>query len=351
MPEKKRIYYFDALRGLAIIGVVILHVSITAPTAFTEDHFLWWVTVSYKTIFSWAVLVFFMISGALLLSKQESISSIFTKRLPKLLIPFLFWNLVYAILDSIVNKDHTILFNLYRSLSGPIIYHFWFLYILIGLYIITPFLRVFLISAKRKDLEFFLLLSLITNSLIPFIEKFGNIEVGLHIPLVTGYVGYYMLGYYLNNYDISSSVKRLSYLLGLVSLPVILLSTYFLTSQTGQNNYFFLEPLSITVFFLTLAIFLLFKEMSFPKNNFIPRLASKIDINRVCFGIFFAHVAVLGILEGGKLGFKLNENITNPIFGVLINSFVILILCFSFFYTLELLKKNKYIAFISKLFY
>lgn len=343
----QRIGYFDALRIAAISAVVLLHVVITPPDSYINDMPLWWVTVVYKSLFIWAAPIFFMLSGALLLNKEEPSRVIYFKRLPKILLPFMFWNLVYIGFDLLQHPEHTFIGNLIRSISTPIIYHFWFMYVLIGLYIITPFIRPFVKKATQKELGGLIFLCFLISSILPFISKVTGVFVEFPLPYLQGYLGFYLLGYFLQKYPLTNRIKGLVYFLSILSVPVAIVLTYAFTSRIGVFDDSFLKSLSFPEIILPVAVFTFFQS----KRVELPEFTSRLDLGRICMGIFLSHVAILGILEGGKLGFSLTEKITYLPIGVLINTIVVLIISCIPFMVLEMLKKYRVIRTVGKLLY
>lgn len=344
---KERVGYFDALRVSAIIAVILLHVVITPPNSFIQDNQLWWVTVVYKAMFIWAAPIFFMLSGVLLLQKEEPSRVIYFKRLPKILLPFMFWNLIYIVFDIMQRPEHSFIGNVIHSISAPIIYHFWFIYVLIGLYVITPIIRPFVKKATYKELGGLIFLCFLVSSILPFFSKISGILVEFPLPYLQGYLGFYLLGYYLQKYPLSDRISGFIYCLCALIIPVTIALTYTFTSRSGVFDDSFLKSLSFPEILIPGALFSFFQS----KRLELPQFTSRFDIGRVCLGIFFSHVAILGILEGGKLGFSLTEKITYLPLGVLLNTLVVLIVSTAPFLILESLKKMKIISLLGKFMY
>lgn len=102
--NENRIFYLDQLRALAIIGVIGIHVS----PYFLETL----IGTSFLFISEFAIPIFLMISGILLLNKNYSISEFLKKRYPRIIIPFLFWGAVYIIFAILFQ-------NMFFQLSSP----------------------------------------------------------------------------------------------------------------------------------------------------------------------------------------------------------------------------------------
>src|SRR5690606_24478575 len=91
----------------------------------------------------------------------------------RIVLPFFAWSFLYLlwlIFYKQVPMSPLIALN-YFLFSG-MYYHFWFLYALIGLYMVIPILRIFVGNAKRSDMIYYAALWLIATAIIPLIKKF-----------------------------------------------------------------------------------------------------------------------------------------------------------------------------------
>ena len=149
--EKRHIWYIDVLRVISAVGVIYTHTAASglragvlgaAPYVTRGWHFMNLVTSFAFT----AVPLFFMISGFLLFSdeKTQDVSYLFRHRLPRLLIPLAVWTLIYAAWLSFTSGEGAflagVLTRLRDALYDPVNVSLWFLYALIILYILSPFL-------------------------------------------------------------------------------------------------------------------------------------------------------------------------------------------------------------------
>jgi surface polysaccharide O-acyltransferase-like enzyme len=95
MAKPKRIFYYDVLRALAIIGIVFCHVSVSYVSRDINSPNLY-ISVFFDCFRDFSIPIFVMLSGALLIGKKDTLLKFFKKRLSRLFIPFLFWVLVYV---------------------------------------------------------------------------------------------------------------------------------------------------------------------------------------------------------------------------------------------------------------
>ena len=345
----KRIIGFDALRLAAIVGVIAIHVSYPPLYHLSENSYAWWVSNIVESLLRWVVPAYFMLSGALLLSKDEPISVMFTRRLPRILVPFLFWTQIYILLTLYQGSKQTYIELLYKSISGPAYYHLWFVYTLIGLYIATPLIRQLIKQARIQLIEYFLVLWFLFSSLFPLINKLLHIKLGISIPFVDGYIGYFVLGYYIYNYPLPARTRKYAYFLTYLSWLIVILGTYTLTISSGKYDDFFHQYLALPVIINSIAIFTYFQHMKLSTKNIITELSSKINIGRISYGIYLSHLLVMYWLQ--KSVFHLNGSTFHPVAGIFLTTLVTFSLCFTFFYLLERLSKYIVINVISRLIY
>ena len=103
-PNQVRIPYLDALRCLAILLVIALHVTapiMVSPTLAQTNT--WLACMVLDPLVRVGVPLFLMISGCLMLDDPRSreIAPFYKKQLPKLLIPLVIWNGIYLSLIHI----------------------------------------------------------------------------------------------------------------------------------------------------------------------------------------------------------------------------------------------------------
>jgi surface polysaccharide O-acyltransferase-like enzyme len=128
--QSKRIFYADLIRTYAILAVIGIHVSAPLVNKWTAISMQWW---WIGNLFNFAcrpsVPLFVMISGMLLLNNRntEGVYLFFKNRFLKVLIPFIFWAVIYYFWIAIVNNRSFSFFALLKQLfEGPIYIHFPF---------------------------------------------------------------------------------------------------------------------------------------------------------------------------------------------------------------------------------
>ncbi|MCC6413995.1 MAG: acyltransferase family protein [Saprospiraceae bacterium] len=304
-PNLKR-PYANYIRAIAAFAVVLIHSSgellNTLDTNLAFDS-QWWTGNIYYSFLRWATPFFIMLSGSILLKTREGDSTFgfLRQRAVRVLLPFAFWVFVYILyeyrggfpmLPEFLNK---ILFT-------DIYYHLWFIPMITGMYLLTPIFRTWLKSAQRSDVEYFVGLAFIITGLQHF---WPSLIIVKYIGWL-GYIGYYVMGYYLATYPIR--YKKLLYGLGLVSILVNMFATAYVSLNAGVyvNTYFvYFSP---NVVLMSAAWFLFLKETDWGTFSMrYPRLHQGImRFSELSFGLYFIHVLVIDLLKNNYLGFLIS---------------------------------------------
>lgn len=156
--KEERIKYLDFLRVFSMMSVVFLHISAGTLRGNLLSP-VWHISNFFTSFASVSVPVFFMISGAtvLCISGSTSVKTILTKRLPKVLIPFIIWSLIAISYFAAMNYFSTGQFNITDIVSKlknlpakPATTHLWFIYALIPLYLLSPLLKKLMESVTEE---------------------------------------------------------------------------------------------------------------------------------------------------------------------------------------------------------
>lgn len=86
--------------------------------------------------------------------------------------------------------------GLYKIFTGDTWSHMWYLYCLIGLYLLLPAYKKIAANAEEKDIRYLLIVYAIFESLLLLLD-IGNIRCGFYIHVSSIYPFWLFLGYYL----------------------------------------------------------------------------------------------------------------------------------------------------------
>ncbi len=306
------IVYIDILRILSMLSVVFLHTAAGSLRGNLGSP-LWHVANVMTTLMSSSVPIFFMISGAMLLSseKTQSVEYTYKKRLPKAFIPFVVWSLVAIAYYGLMGFLSTGQINwmdaaskLKNIASQPTTVHLWFMYALIPLYMLSPLLKKLVDALSKGLMRYLLVLWLIFSSLAPtlsaLLPKPFNAPFTFHsqfnLNFLTGYLGYFILGYVLfqNQKPLSKGLLTLTIL---IDTALISLGTWYMTLTTGQYSEVFKSYSKIFTLILSVALFLLVKELL--RNRPLSRAASFWVnlLSSASFGIYLLHNLLVSFIS------------------------------------------------------
>lgn len=295
-----RVAYADLLRVLATVGVIVIHVCSLWFYDVGVSSAAWGVYNVYDGLVRWCVPLFVMLSGMFLLDPKKSLTlpGLFFKNILRVFVALVVWGAVYAVVDfGFVDGRFTlqsILAALKTALLGQTHYHLWFLYIILGLYLVTPILRAFVKGASRRDFHYFFALCFLVTFLLPVALQFRPSQTlstylsRLNLHLVAGYVGYFVAGYYLRTYTLSRLAEGIFYVLGVIGGVVTVWGTASLSRASGAPVGILYDYLSPNVCCMAVAVFVLFRYLlgvSEERN----RRRSLAGVAQVTFGIYLVH--------------------------------------------------------------
>lgn len=304
-------YPVNLIRTIAILMVILVHASFfpyKIPGEITSSVIVNWFTANvFGAIGYLGVPLFVMLSGALLLDPakaDEPMGVFFKKRFNRIGLPIVFWTVVYFIWSFSVWEKPVTLLNIGQGLisgSYPIL---WFLYLLVGLYLITPILRTLVKHIDRKKFRFLLAIWFVGTISVSLIHTFTNFNYNPLMFVITDWVGFFLLGIYLTKTKIHSTLSYLGLIFGLL---VAIIGDWFLTAFMGeQYTGYFHGYLSFNMIIASASLFLILTRIPHSKieiNNIkIKRLIQWIEQNTL--PIYLVHIIVLESLHLGLLGFS-----------------------------------------------
>ena len=227
--------YGDPARVLGTIAVVVQHVCDVAffdmkKTPETE----WWIVNFLDASCRWAVPVYIMLSGALLLdpARREPAGVFYKKRLARLGIPIVFWSVVYSLL-AVYYTGWSTPEQAWRDLAlGKPYIHLHFVFRIAGLYAFTPMLRVFLAHASHKMVVQVVAILLGFSVANTFTEAFVGSELTAFVRFFP-FLGFYLLGYLLREHRVSRRAAVACLLLFLACVAFLAGGTGFLIRAFG----------------------------------------------------------------------------------------------------------------------
>ena len=292
---------FDFLRVLACLMVVVMH----AQPSTSQESSLWLSFSSYATVP--CIGLFFMISGALRLTRPITDYGAYFKGIfRRIVVPVLCWNVVFGFIGALQNNASWTDVTTYQfllRLNNPTL---WFIFPLLGLYLLTPILQPWLQTSSQRQQRGYLILWLCTLCL-PWVKSVLSIEEGAGsiFYYFSGYVGYYLLGYYLHQH--SSQQFRIFFVafLGAWLVPAVIKLANIQVDFYEMFWYLSIFAVAQCAFWMKISqIDSLKRWLNKHQNNFT-------HIARLSFGIYLVHWG--GILLLRNASFSLSSFLPFPL--------------------------------------
>ena len=284
-----RLFWPDMLRIVAAFAVVFLHVAAERVTVLAPDNPEWWSVIACRVFPSFAVPVFFMLSGMFLLDPAREVG---TRKIAhscgRFLVAFAFWSAFYPLAFS-PNRLY-----LGQFLKGPV--HLWFLPALASCYLVAPALRAIARDRKAEKallvVVFFLLC--VTTTLRAMFNSFHRI-LPTTITILSMPVFLVLLGDYLHRFPMRGIRRSMLLFTGACGLLFDIVATGLLAKE-GLKADFILGASHAPVVLLSAAVFTLFQS-AFEKEPSSARRRSIVsEIAKSTFGIYLVHRAFIWIL-------------------------------------------------------
>lgn len=322
--------YLDVLRAFSATAVIVIHVTANNWYGYIGS-FNWYIFTIYEGISKVAVPLFFMISGSLLLDKKYSLKKIYFK-IFKLVIFLVLWAFVYKMIQlPVENRNYVGVKNSIKEiLYGNTQTHLWFVYAIIGLYVITPVLYNLVHSCSYNELLYAIAIVFFLDNLPELLNLLGNMDILINnINRIKsgysfGYVGYYLLGYYLKKKDFTKNKRIAIYIIGVLSAIVLVL---LVVIDCIKNQSFFERYWSYTMPLMVLyscACFVFAKNTSWKNQRFLKIVEKISEYSLGIYGVHFVFVIILW--KVGFTTFSFNGLLSVPIISIIV-------LCCSYTFT------------------
>ena len=352
--SNKRIIYADLLRIIATFAVIVLHVSASKWYDTPVKDFNWQVYNLYDSLVRWSVPVFVMLSGMFFLNPNKEIDfkKLFCKYILRILLAIVFWGLFYQFSDIfskfILHHETISLKKIVVAFAkipfGPPYYHLWYLYMLIGLYLLSPIYRIFSKSATEKQFQYLLILFFTLGLCLPFGKNIllhfdSRLNINFEVSELVNYSGYFFAGYYFSKYSISKKMKTTIYFFAICSFLFTIAGTSYISIKNKEPNGALYGNLLPTTMFEAFTIFIFIKNI-FEKKEVSEKSYTLISKTSQCtFGIYLIHALIITVV--GHLG--VTSDFINPLFAVPLASFLIFCISLFIIYFCRKISISKYI--------
>ncbi len=309
---KKRDVSLDLLRVLACIMVVQIHVGelyyIGDAGKVVHGEGVEWVGW-LNSLARCCIALFVMISGYFLLPMKEgqTTGAFFKRRFMRVAVPFIVWCALYAVFVAARGTAEwsSVLPNILGTFVnyGTEVGHLWYVYMLLGLYLLVPVLSPWVATASRRDMNYVLALWLVSSALcyihlvFPSVwgECFWNPTPMLYY--FTGFGGFFVLGAYMRRFCPVTTVA-MRWVAALLVVVGYLITALVFQSRTGLEFVPDLElswgQTTINVAMMAIGIFILIKALRIENQSLQSIIC---ELSEKSFGIYLVHVMIMNLLS------------------------------------------------------
>ena len=327
LNEKNNVGWIDALRVIACLMVVFSHCCDPFVAHFDANREMFLTGVFSGSLVRPCVPLFAMMTAVLLLPIKSgtTINQFYRKRIGRIITPLVFWSIALPLMaffyftvmspntpnpqlsvsdyttGTLLQRLYTFVFN-FNFDTTPL----WYLYMLIGLYVIMPILSSWLVQATQKELKTLLYIWGITL-VLPYVKMmapllgytgnyghmglFGECDWNVYgtFYYISGVIGYLILAYYLKNYPLNWSWKKMAFIcIPMFAVGYAITSIgYVITNAYFPGNYAYLEILwyfaGINVFMMTFPVFIAIQKLNTRSRKWLSYAA------KLTFGIYLCH--------------------------------------------------------------
>lgn len=231
-----RLTHLDLLRILAIYLVAFNHTANRGFMLFANEteSVLYFPYMMFSVFCKIAVPIFFMISGALLLPKQESLKQLFQKRILRIAVVLLLISVPYYYI--FLRSEGISILSFFTYIYGnSATTALWYLYSYIGLLLMLPFLRSMVKQMKHNDFVYLFVGYLVFTGILPCLEYclWGNAvtlnEDFSSVFFVTQNVFFALMGYYLEHVFDKKNFNKKTVIISVICSILSILATCLIT--------------------------------------------------------------------------------------------------------------------------
>jgi len=311
LSTKKRDFSIDLIKSLAIIGVILIHVSVQAY-AYPSASFSWLSGLFWGTISRAAVPLFLMASGALMLDPKRDLSlkKLYTKNFLRLLVALFFWAFSYKVFHSLAYS--TLTFPKLLTYAKEVLlfnheFHLYYLHIMLLVYVFLPLTRLFVKHASLKEYRYALLVWFVLGILSSTLKSLWPFNLISGVPLTWilsssyGAIGYTLLGYYIKS--LCKTKKWIYMILVFLGAITIFTGTLLASLKIGKLSQTFFDGFALAVFLLATGIF---GWVMKSKSDFGKKTNKVITyLSKASFCIYLVHLFFMYMFT--KIGFTVES--------------------------------------------
>lgn len=310
---------WQLIRGICILCVILIH-----TLYLTTNNLNIILNIFIRNLINFGVACFCFMAGYFIRYNGNKYD--FYKKKAKRLIPSLIiWNIIYFLIYFIKNNGVSFIKGSIVFLSGLSSPQLYYIYALIQLFLITPYLISFINRNNNNKKKYYpILITLLYNILLEIISLVCKIEIPFYQYVFTAWISYYYLGLIIKDINMENDKNtKINYLI-FATLTLSLIERiilYFVFEKYGLAT----SQLSIMNYFVCMEILILFYKKCNNKNK-LSENNLLVKIGNYSFGIYLSHFLFLTIIKTFIMKITTNYYISIVLIFIL-TSFVSYLFC------------------------
>ena len=276
---------------MATLAVIFLHTNNTLSNnaevfGLTGAQYVFFTTGTH--LMNWAVPVFLMITGSLLLNRNISYGQILKIYVKRIVLALFIFGVPFSMAESFMESRSINVGMIGEAvvnvINGDSWGHLWYLYALIGLYLVLPLFKPAVDNLSRREFRILLLVMFVLNFCVGIVNQVPGVHIAFQLPM-SYTVFYVLLGKYMAQVYVMGDRwgglrdKRLCVAGIAVMAVLIIVGCTFLDAGT----YFGYASPMIAV--MAVLVFCLFKDLDVGQQ-WKDRIWK---MDRICFGMYLVH--------------------------------------------------------------
>lgn len=335
----KRVIYFDLLRIIACFLVIVNHTVKDAFIGYPLDT-SGMICCGYLMLSKIAVPLFLMLSGALLLNKDYNLKDIWVNKILRTCIAIALFSIyVFVFIEK---RPIQPLGWLSSMIQEPAFVAYWYVYALLGIYLMLPFLRILVKNMEQIHFHYLFALSFLIYGILSFLvdlkvfPPYSTIVTG---QLISSEITYMFLGYYLTHFQLK--IKNST--LWIIFISTLAFATLFTIGEYLRYNQFQMlldRHFVFTSILMSSTLFVLFQRYEPLFKNRLANCKSILVLSESTFGIYMIHGIVMYYLADFQ---QMMYSSMNRLIALIFNEISIFMICFILVRLLLLLPTGRYI--------
>lgn len=293
MKSVNKKIHLEIIRIIALVCIVYNHTGERGNNVylFTNGDITFIFSLISDILCKIGVPLFLMVSGALLLQKEESWQEIYHKRVLRIVkVIVLFTTLRYFYECFYVKKIAFSVIGLLKAIfAGNMFIPYWFLYAYLSILLILPFIKKMVKSMEKKELDILVMLIMGFYVILPCISALVGwyFEISFMIGINCCYC---ILGYYIEHIIDKSAYTGKNIILAAIAIFSGVAFSYWLVARdkvttgviAGEYNSILSMLIAFSLFYIIKAVFVEVKDKD--RNNLFTKIVT--TVGSCAFGIY-----------------------------------------------------------------